>query len=613
MAPIRQQFARDSYAGVILVLETCSFLGSALTVFLGSWAANPALLDAGLSLGVALIVLLGIAAARASAGEAESKGRVALERASDQGEGAGPKGEGPAEPDHVPSSESRRPRAAASSTRLERWLATWPGKVASASTFFRAAGVVGGVGALVLVPEVFTRGRPGGVAGILGPVICLLGVIFAATTARYLTSVDGSRFPEAAGLARGARLSAWVLVLALVATGLAWSGSVAAARVVHGAILLAVAGVSYQFLRVRFPGGKRQAAVGVLALDLSVLKALASRANIFASLLDSAEQQLGVDLRSTWALTIVRRSFEPLVIALCLLGWLSTSLTIVHIGQAGLVERFGVPLAGEPLQPGIHLHWPLPVDHVFLLPVRKVQAIHIGHGGEAHAGPENVLWAQKHAAHERLLLLGNGRDLLAIDAAVWFRIRDARAWFYDCKNPMEALRAIAYRAVMRSTVSLTLDEALSQNTVILTRSMREMVQREADALGLGVQIVAFTVSGLHPPVEVAPDYQAVAAAKIGMATSIVNAEAFRSETVPAAQADVVKTLDGARATSAGELALANGEAWSFRTLELQYRIAPSEYLFRRRLEGLEKSLAGHRFVIVDSRIQRDGGELWLTQ
>lgn len=612
MARIRQQSARDSYAGVILVLEACSFLGSALLIVFGSRTADPALLDAGLSLGVALVVLLGITAARARAGEAESKGRGSLGRAGEQSTAA-PGGEGPGEPSRLPSSDSRGLPSSASSTRLERWMTSWPGKVAGASTFFRAAGVVGGVGALVLAPEVFTRGRPIGVGGLAGPLICLVGVVFAATAARYLASADGSRFPEALGLARGARLSAWVLVLTLVATGLAWGGNPGAARIVHGAILLAVAGVSYGFLRVRLPGEKRAVTVGALALDLPVLKALASRANVLASLLDSAEQQLGVDLRSTWALTVVRRSIEPLVIALCLLGWLSTSLTIVHIGQVGLVERFGVPLAGRPLQPGMHVHWPLPIDHVFLLPVREVRAIHIGHGGEEQAGPENVLWARKHAAHERLLLLGNGRDLLAIDAAVWFRIRDARAWFYDCENPMEALRAIAYRAVMRSTVSLTLDQALSQNTVILTRRMREMVQREADGLGLGVQIVAFTVSGLHPPVEVAPDYQAVAAAKIGMATSIVNAEAFRNETVPAAQADVVKTLDGARATSAGELALANGEAWSFRTLELQYRIAPSEYLFRRRLEGLEKSLAGHRFVIVDSRIQRDGGELWLTQ
>ena len=76
---------------------------------------------------------------------------------------------------------------------------------------------------------------------------------------------------------------------------------------------------------------------------------------------------------------------------------------------------------------------------------------------------------------------------------------------------------------------------------------------------------------------------------------------------------VLVSENTARAEGAKALGLAAGEAWSFRTLESQYRAAPEEYFFRRRLETLEKGLAGRRFTVVDSRIQRDGGELWLTQ
>ena len=92
----------------------------------------------------------------------------------------------------------------------------------------------------------------------------------------------------------------------------------------------------------------------------------------------------------------------------------------------------------------------------------------------------------------------------------------------------------------------------------------------------------------------------------------MNAEAFRNTTVPATEASVVMSANAARAESAETLARAVGEAWSFRTLEAQYRSAPEEYFFRRRLEALEKGLAGRRFTVVDARIQRDGGELWLV-
>jgi regulator of protease activity HflC (stomatin/prohibitin superfamily) len=141
--------------------------------------------------------------------------------------------------------------------------------------------------------------------------------------------------------------------------------------------------------------------------------------------------------------------------------------------------------------------------------------------------------------------------------------------------------------------------------------MREMVQQDADALGLGIEVMAFTVGGMHPPVPVASDYEAVVSAELGKVTSVVNAQAYRNEIVPAAGATVLAGENTASAEGAEALGRAAGEAWSFRTLESQYHAAREEYLFRRRLEALEKGLGGRGFTVVDSRIQRDGGELWL--
>jgi membrane protease subunit HflK len=91
----------------------------------------------------------------------------------------------------------------------------------------------------------------------------------------------------------------------------------------------------------------------------------------------------------------------------------------------------------------------------------------------------------------------------------------------------------------------------------------------------------------------------------------VNAKAYRNQLVPTAEASVLTSVNVARAEGAEASSRAVGEAWSFRTLESQYRAAPKDYLFRRRLETLENGLAGRSFTVVDTRIQRDGGELWL--
>jgi regulator of protease activity HflC (stomatin/prohibitin superfamily) len=609
---------RDPYRGVVFVLAATAVVGTAVAVVVGAGFGEPPLLDAALLSGLSAASLFGVRRAQVARARIAREGPVEPTVASEQGsvvsarppsaapETTGGAGAGPT-PQKEPVPTASRLAAARShfADGLDRWSRTL-------GTFARrqfGVGLAGALGVVVLARLGFPTARPSATVTVVAAGLCLLGAGLAATAARYFAGVPGAQLPEGSGLTRWARVLVWTLGLLALATCFTGVGQEKIARMLHLAALAVVAAVCIGLLTVRRRPGEDPEA---FPLDLPVLAALGGRANPVASVLDAAERQLGIDLRSTWALTVVRRSIEPLVLGLCVLGWLTTSFTVVHVGEQGLAERLGVPLVGPPLGPGLHVHWPWPVERVFRLPVRTVQSLHVGHEGEEEHGPENVLWARQHAANEYTLLLGNGRDLIAIDAVVQFRIRDAREWLYTCQNPAAALRAIAYRAVMRSTVNRTLDEALSENLTALTGRMRAMVQREADALGLGVEIVAFTVGGMHPPVPVAPDYHAVVSAELAKTTAEVDAQVFRNQTVPAAEAEVLTRLDDARANGATSLATAAGQGWSFRTLESQFRAAPGEYFFRRRLETLEGGLANRPFTIVDSRIQRDGGELWLT-
>src|SRR5581483_3846659 len=142
---------------------------------------------------------------------------------------------------------------------------------------------------------------------------------------------------------------------------------------------------------------------------------------------------------------------------------------------------------------------------------------------------ENVLWAVQHAKNEFVLVLGNGRDLITIDGDVQYRIRDIDAWLYHWRDPEKMLLALAYRAVMRETVDKTLSEALSQNIARLTAAMKAQVQADADALGLGVEVLTFTMGGMHPPVPVSAAYQRVVSAELARVTASVTAQSYRNK------------------------------------------------------------------------------------
>jgi regulator of protease activity HflC (stomatin/prohibitin superfamily) len=589
----------DRYRSVIFALLAAALMGIAGAIAGTVMTSDIVLLQVAITLYLAVGILIGVATAQSQRARS-AIAQVASPESSPAAEDGSPEPQPP--PKIEPSILIRRLKLVSES--VQQWT-----KSLGVLGIIRVSTVVGAVVLLSMLMFTLPQSRPTAVLSAVVAAVCLLAASFAAIAARYLGQIDLLELPEAQALCQGSRLLAWILGLAALSAGLAWAEQQAIVRVLSFVLLLVNAALCYGLFTVR----PERLAMESFPLDLGALSALGSRANIFGSILDAGERQLGIDLRSTWALTVVRRSIEPLAIGLCVVAWLSTSLTVVGVEEQGLVERLGVPVEGQALMPGLHLHWPWPVDRVFRIPVKRVQALTVGHEGEEEGGPENVLWAREHAANEYTLLLGNGRDLITVDAAVQYRIVDARAWRYHSQNPADALRAIAYRAVMRSTVNRTLSDALSENVVTLTSSMREIVQKDANALGLGVEVVGFTVGGMHPPVSVARDYEAVVSAELGKVTAVVNAQIFRNQTVPAAEASVLEGENTARAQGAEALARGAGEAWSFRALESQYHAAPEEYFFRRRLETLEKNIAGRNFTVVDSRIQRDGGDLWLMQ
>jgi len=585
--PLPTDSGRDPYFPAILVLLGASLTGLLSAVVGGLWLANLVVLQTAVTFFLSSGALFGVIVARR----------------------AEPQKDDPAPDSPAPSPPAVAPAAVPSGSMASR-LADRARNV-SVGDEIRVATLALGAFATFYVQllrddDLVPLEPMIAVAGAGG---CVIAAGLAATSVRYFVEMDQARYPEGPHLASGARLVAWIATVAAASVGLQWAGQETAVRSLSIAVALINMAYCFDLWEVQ---QRRVPPAGSFPLDLGMLSALGGRVNPAASLLDAAERQLGIDLRSTWALTVVRRGVEPLLIGLCCLGWLSTALTVVGTHEQALVERFGVPRSGGPLQPGLHLHWPWPIDAVLRLPVQRVQVLTVGHDGVQASGPENVLWARQHSGNEYTLLLGNGRDLITVDAAVQYRIADPRAWRYNSQNPADALRAIAYRAVMRNTVNRTLAEALSENLVTTTARMRAMVQEDADALGLGVEVLAFTVGGMHPPVAVSADYQAVVSAELGKMTAVVNAEAFRNQIVPAARGTVLVDTNTAIAQGAETLGQAAGEAWSFRTLQSQYGADPAGYVFRRRLETLERVLPSRRYTILDARIQRDGGELWLT-
>ncbi|MEM9760919.1 MAG: SPFH domain-containing protein, partial [Pseudomonadota bacterium] len=359
--------------------------------------------------------------------------------------------------------------------------------------------------------------------------------------AQYFATVSRELAPEARGVACWFRAGTW-LALAGAASLLVRAfdqprHEALVAKVILGIVVVLGAELTLRALwttglsvysRVPHPGGR-------VGTDLFSLQLLGSRFNPLGSLFDVLADAFGIDLRGAWALTFMRRSLAPLAAALLLVGWLSTALVVVEASDVGLLERFG-KVDREPLRPGLHVVLPWPMHRVIRVPVHRVQTIPIGFtGARADA---SMLWTVQHAEEEYKLLLGDGRDLVTINAALHYRISDPFAYAYSLQNPDETLAILADRVLMQRTVGRSLDGVLSENLAALGAELEQAIQAASNERSLGFEIVDLTLTGLHPPVSVAADYQAVVAARVDQTTKMLEAEAYRAKEEPRADGEV---------------------------------------------------------------------------
>ena len=475
------------------------------------------------------------------------------------------------------------------------------------------------------------------------PILAALAV-GSAVLARYHQDTPG--LPEALGLASWARWGLWSLGgSAVILAGRTWGIPDFAAELwwetawvnalCIASLALLAEGIWTSLRGARPIKRASHAQLGWAPLSSPLLLRLFfSSLNPVSSLFDTLENLSGIDIKGTWAIQVLRRSLEPLAVVLLGLGWLSTGLTMVDVHEQGVREHLGVPDA-EVLEPGLHLSWPWPVDSVHRLPTARVQTMKLGHGeapevsasqsfawlfslGYSQDTPaeeeeESRLWAKQHAAEEYTLLLGDGRDLVSVDGLLHYRIADPHAWLYNTQNPEQALESAAYRALMLHTADKGLEQALSENLQSLAGEIRQTIQSSIADQGLGVEIVDFTLSALHPPVLVATDYQSVVSAQIDQQRMLTEAQGYRLGRLPLARSEALEKTSQASADASTRLAQARGEAAAFSAVEQSYQASPSLFRYRRRMEVLEDKLKDRRLYVLDARFEGDGGNVWLME
>ena len=296
------------------------------------------------------------------------------------------------------------------------------------------------------------------------------------------------------------------------------------------------------------------------AYDSRILGLINEPGGILHTVAHTIDYQFGFQVSQTWFYKLLEKAILPLILFALLVLYLMSSFVVIDAGHAGVIERYGAPVrengSGSPIRafgPGLHLKLPWPIDQVYVYPTEQIQQFSIGYeAGEEDTPKGAYLWGEKHYAEEYNLLVavetdGTDRDQGAVPVSivqanvpVLYRIRDIGNFLYNHRDSQALLEAICYRELTRYAASAKIetDDAdasangkkslLGAGRMEASNALKQRIQAAVDDAGLGVDIVLLGLQGVHPPAEVAKEYENVVAAVQEKQAAILSAQAEKN-------------------------------------------------------------------------------------
>lgn len=355
---------------------------------------------------------------------------------------------------------------------------------------------------------------------------------------------------------------------------------------------------------------------------------LGQPAGLFSTVAQALDYQFGFKVSDTWFYQFVQRSAGWIVLAQTGLLLLSTCVVFIDAGEQALLERNGRPVPGrEVLDPGIHFKLPWPIDAIHRERTLQVRSFLIGivestkddghgHGADkAATHPKTVLWTVAHAEEELNLLVasresfpssGQARDqappvnLLTVNIPVQYEIRDLRAWAIQHANATNLLEQLATRETVKFLIGVDLFEFMSTDRDAAGKALKQNIQAAADQLGLGIHILFVGLQGVHPPVKVGKDFNAVVAALQEKEAIIEQARAYAVTNVILARAEATNRVRIAEAYRTRAIAQQFAQAAQFTNQVKAYTESPLVYAQRAYLQSLSAGAGNARKVILTS-------------
>ena len=277
-----------------------------------------------------------------------------------------------------------------------------------------------------------------------------------------------------------------------------------------------------------------------------------------------------------------------LILLIATVFWLGTGFYSVQEGQTGVVMTFGRFSRFAPS--GINWRIPWPIQSHEVVNVSQVRTVEVGY--------RNNLRNKK---LEEALMLTNDENIVDIQFAVQYKLKDAADWVFNNRDQEDMVRQVAESAIREVVGGKKMDFVLYEGRDQIAMDAQKIMQEIFDQYRSGVLVTNVTMQGVQPPEQVQAAFDDAVKAGQDRERLKNEGQAYANDVIPRARGAAARLKEEAEAYRHKVVANAEGDASRFRQIVAEYQKAPAVTRDRMYLETMQQIFANTTKMMVDAK------------
>lgn len=201
---------------------------------------------------------------------------------------------------------------------------------------------------------------------------------------------------------------------------------------------------------------------------------------------------------------------------------------------------------------------------------------------------------------EESVMITSDYNFVDIDFYISYEVKDAIKYLYDSNQPEMILKNIAMSSIRSTMSAYTVDTALTTGKAEIQSNIKQMMMAKLEEADIGISLVDASIQDVEPPTDdIKNAFKAVETAKQQKESAINEANKYRNEQLPAAEAQADKILQDAEAAKTARINEATGQAARFNAEFAEYQKYPLITKQRMFYEAMEELLPKLKIIIDD--------------